>query len=92
MVNLTAHSLFSTVEHKFSVFNDLCGKVMISKIEEVTKMNKRKKTGMHLGKVMCKFAETFAPQASGLCRVQYYQPKEPDNMKLFVAKCQGKNV
>lgn len=38
MVNLTAHSLFSTVEHKFSVFNDLCGKVMISKIEEVTKV------------------------------------------------------
>ena len=47
---------------------------------------------LHLGKVMCKFAETFAPQASELCRGQYYQPKEPDNMKLFVAKCQGKNV
>lgn len=44
-------------------------------------MNKRKKTGMYLGKVMCKFAETFAPQASELCRGQYYQPKEPDNMK-----------
>ena len=29
-------------------------------------MNKRKKTGMYLGKVMCKFAETFAPQASKL--------------------------
>ena len=55
-------------------------------------MNKRKKTGMYLGKVMCKFAETFAPQASELCRGQYYQPKEPDNMKLFVAKCKGKNV
>lgn len=41
-------------------------------------MNKRKKTGMYLGKVMCKFAETFAPQASELCRGQYYQPKEPD--------------
>ena len=35
-------------------------------------MNKRKKTGMYLGKVMCKFAETFAPQASELCRGQYY--------------------
>ena len=55
-------------------------------------MNKRKKTGMYLGNVMCKFEETFAPHASELCRGQYYQPKEPDNMKLFVAKCQGKNV
>lgn len=45
-------------------------------------MNKRKKTGMYLGKVMCKFAETFAPQASELCRGQYYQPKEPDNMNM----------
>lgn len=59
-------------------------------------MNKRKKTGMYLGKIMCKFAETFAPQASELCRGQYYQPKEPDEIvcsKMSRQKCinGGKN-
>ena len=54
-------------------------------------MNKRKKkVCIWEGNVQVR--RDFCATGIRTCRGQYYQPKEPDNMKLFVAKCQGKNV
>lgn len=44
------------------------------------------------GNVLCKLAVLFAPQASEFCIGSYYQPKKPDNMEDFVAKCGKKNI
>ena len=82
----------STVEHKFSVFNDLCGKVLISKNWGGNKDEQTKENRYVFGEGNVQVRRDFCATGIRTCRGQYYQPKEPDNMKLFVAKCQGKNV
>ncbi|RGZ74800.1 cyclic lactone autoinducer peptide [Agathobacter rectalis] len=42
--------------------------------------------------LLCRLAEIVAPQAAEFCWGHYYQPKEPDKMREFVAASKRNDI
>lgn len=55
-------------------------------------MKEHKKSQTKEKNLLCWLAEIVAPQASEFCWGLYYQPKEPDKMREFVAASKSYEV